>query len=166
MLTARSSSGATVSETGSLITKDPVGILTEPEPLNVTTRSVSGFIPAPAPRFATWAAPMTRSPVPAALDSRTRIISPPMLMRGNMRIVGLLSATPSAGAGVAVHVPTQCVMPLPPRCQTRRRTLGWRQVPWVDGRAHKAPIIARQTERDSSHAPHVVPPDALHRATG
>src|ERR1019366_9005712 len=144
MLTARSSSAATVSDTGSLITKDPVGILTEPEPLKLTILSVSGLIPAPAARFATWVAPMTRSPVPAAFDNRTRIVSPPMLTRGNMRIVGLLSATPSAGAGVAVHVPTQCdVMSFPPRCRYGRRTATRRQAT-LGGSGMRAPPSARQ----------------------
>src|SRR6188508_3608979 len=62
---------------------------------------------------------MTRSPVPAALESRRRIVSPPMLMRGNMRMVGLLSATPSAGAGVAVQVPTQCDAMVIPHVQLK-----------------------------------------------
>src|SRR5882757_8394049 len=135
MLTARSSNGVTVKDTGSLIANAPAPIFTEPEPLNVTGRSVLGLIPAPAARFATWVAAITRSPVPAALDSRTRIVSPPMLTRGNIRMVGLLSATPSAGAGVADQVPTQCdarcdVISLPPVLPQRRRSAGRRQ----DGR--------------------------------
>src|SRR5580704_1207642 len=43
---------------------------------------------------------------------RTRSRSPPMLMRGFMRSVWLLKpTTPSAGAGAAAQVPTQCLLP-------------------------------------------------------
>src|SRR5690348_18295118 len=45
---------------------------------------------------------------------RTRSRSPPRLMRGFMRIVTSLNPTGgrlSAGAGEAVHVPTQCLLP-------------------------------------------------------
>src|SRR5215475_7414741 len=41
---------------------------------------------------------------------RTRSRSPPRLMRGFMRSVWLLNpTTPSAGAGAAAQVPTQCL---------------------------------------------------------
>src|SRR5438874_8661761 len=49
---------------------------------------------------------------------RTLRRSPPRLIRGFIRIVWLLNATPlSDGAGDAAHVPTQCLLPcicLPP----------------------------------------------------
>jgi len=51
--------GATCSDTGSLTTKAPAGIFTEPEPLNVTMRSVPGRIAAPAP-------PVPAPPAPPA----------------------------------------------------------------------------------------------------
>ena len=42
---------------------------------------------------------------------RTRSRSPPMLIRGFMRSVWLLKpTTPSAGAGAAAQVPTQCLL--------------------------------------------------------
>src|SRR5713101_5005573 len=43
---------------------------------------------------------------------RTRSRLPPILTRGIIRSVWLLKAAPSAGAGAAVHVPTQCVLSL------------------------------------------------------
>src|SRR5678815_4908337 len=43
---------------------------------------------------------------------RTRSRLPPMLTRGIIRSVWLLKAAPSAGAGVAVQVPIQCVSSL------------------------------------------------------
>src|SRR5713226_2551186 len=43
---------------------------------------------------------------------RTRSPLPPILTRGIIRSVWLLKATPSAGAGAAVQVPTQCVFSL------------------------------------------------------
>src|SRR5277367_1629784 len=46
--------------------------------------------------------------VPCAFDSRTRRILPPRLTRPFIRSVILLKATPSAGAGATVQVPTQC----------------------------------------------------------
>src|ERR1700722_3528848 len=172
MLTERSSSGATISDTGSLITNDPVGILTDPAPLNVTIRSVLGWIAAPAARFATWVAPMTKSPVPAAFDSRMRIVSPPMLTRGNMRIVGPLSATPSAGAGVALQVPTQWdAMSFPPRCRITEANHAppSSRTPQLDEPVGLPTILAGRTAKPSRmprHAPHVVPPDALYRTAG
>src|SRR5262249_44627970 len=48
--------------------------------------------------------------VPYAFEIRTRSALPPMLTRGIMRSVWLANAAPSAGAGAAVHVPTQCVL--------------------------------------------------------
>src|SRR5262245_66092853 len=42
----------------------------------------------------------------------TRSALPPMLTRGIMRSVWLANAAPSAGAGAAVQVPTQCVLSL------------------------------------------------------
>ena len=41
---------------------------------------------------------------------RTRSRPPPMLTRGVIRSVWLAKAAPSAGAGAAVQVPTQCVV--------------------------------------------------------
>src|SRR5580765_1274567 len=43
---------------------------------------------------------------------RTRSPLPPILTRGIIRSVWLLNAAPSAGAGAAVQVPTQCVLSL------------------------------------------------------
>src|SRR5262245_23816591 len=43
---------------------------------------------------------------------RTRSLLPPMLTLGIIRSVWLLKAAPSAGAGAAVQVPTQCVLSL------------------------------------------------------
>src|SRR5260370_1473868 len=43
---------------------------------------------------------------------RTRSRSPPRLIRGFIRIVWLLKpTTPSAGAGAAAQLPTQCLLP-------------------------------------------------------
>src|SRR5712692_1539519 len=43
---------------------------------------------------------------------RTRSLAPPRLTRGIIRSVWLLNAAPSAGAGAAVQVPTQCMVSL------------------------------------------------------
>ena len=67
------------------------------------------------------------------------MVSPPMLIRGNMRIVGALNEMPSAGAGVAVQVPTQCPHICPSlscesqwtRCRQVRQGLGKVGVPLV-----------------------------------
>src|SRR6185436_19742403 len=48
---------------------------------------------------------------------RTRSLLPPILTRGIIRSVWLLKAAPSAGAGAAVQVPTQCVLSLMSSCR-------------------------------------------------
>src|SRR5207249_3841217 len=63
-------------------------------------------------RRPTQAAPITKGRVPYAFEIRTRSALPPMLTRGIMRSVWLANAAPSAGAGAAVQVPTQCVSSL------------------------------------------------------
>ena len=68
---------------------------------------------APGTQRDPWAAPICSLPVPWALEKRTRIVSPPMLMRGNMRMVGLLRATlfgrgPVRAAQVADPVFLRC----------------------------------------------------------
>src|SRR5215472_14274496 len=65
----------------------------------------------PSLRTPICAAPITSGFVPYAFESRTRSVSPPILMRAFIRSVWLANAPVSAGAGVAVQVPTQC-MPL------------------------------------------------------
>jgi hypothetical protein len=50
--------------------------------------------------------------VPQAFEMRRRTLLPPILTRGIIRSVWLLKAAPSAGAGAAVQVPTQCALSL------------------------------------------------------
>ncbi len=102
-------SGATCSFTGSLTSSAPAAIVAVRSPPNVSTRSVSGSTAAWLVRTPICAAPMASGRVPYAFDSRTRSVSPPMLMRAVMRNVWLLSAAPSAGAGAVAQVPTQCM---------------------------------------------------------
>src|SRR6185503_9888853 len=61
------------------------------------------------------AAPIGSGRAPYALENRTRSVSPPMLMRAFIRSVWLANAAPSAGAGAAVQVPTQCRPPVTSR---------------------------------------------------
>ena len=72
----------------------------------------AGTTAGPALRRPTQAAPIANGRVPYAFEMRTRSALPPMLTRGIMRSVWLANAAPSAGAGAAVQVPTQCVLSL------------------------------------------------------
>src|SRR5262249_24446838 len=72
--------------------------------------SESGPTAGPELRKPTHAAPIASGRLPQALEMRTRSRLPPRLTRGIIRSVWLLKAAPSAGAGAAVQVPTQCVV--------------------------------------------------------
>src|SRR5262245_61680213 len=109
---ARSDNGANASSTGSLTTSAPTAIVAPASPPNVILRLEPGTTVGPALRKPTEAAPITNGRVPYAFEIRTRSVLPPMLTRGIMRSVWLANAAPSAGAGAAVQVPTQCVLSL------------------------------------------------------
>ena len=88
-------------------------------PPKVSRRFESGTSAGPALRSPTHAAPIASGRMPQAFEMRTRNRRPPMLTRGIMRSVWLLKAAPSAGAGAAVQVPTQCglsLMAVTPPC--------------------------------------------------
>src|SRR5262245_38929000 len=105
---ARSDNGANASSTGSLTTSAPTAIVAPASPPNVILRLEPGTSAGPALRRPTQAAPIANGRVPYAFEMRTRSTLPPMLTRGIMRSVWLANAAPSAGAGAAVQVPTQC----------------------------------------------------------
>src|SRR6185436_3389770 len=107
-LIARSPRGGRGNETGSLTRSDPAAIVALSAPAKVSLRSEPGTMPGPAFRSAIRAAPTESLRPPWALDRRTRSVSPPRLARTFIRKVWLLNATPSAGAGAVVQVPTQC----------------------------------------------------------
>ena len=107
-LIARSPSGGSGSATGSLTSSAPAAIVAVSAPPKVSRRSEPGTMSGPPARSPTRAAPTASGRLPCALDRRTRRVSPPMLARTFIRSVWLLNATPSAGAGAVVQVPTQC----------------------------------------------------------
>src|SRR5438876_2654043 len=109
-LTARSDSGANASSTGSLTTSAPAAIVALRSPPKVSRRFEPGTSAGPELRRPTQAAPIASGRVPQAFEMRTRSVLPPMLTRGIIRSVWLLKAAPSAGAGAAVQVPTQCAL--------------------------------------------------------
>src|SRR5262245_9336887 len=111
-LTARSDNGANASSRGSLTTSAPNAIVAPAAPPNGIRRQEPGITVGPALRRATQPAPILNGRVPYAFEMRTRSALPPMLTRGIMRSVWLANAAPSAGAGAAVQVPTQCVLSL------------------------------------------------------
>ena len=96
----------------------------------------------------------TRSDVPAVFKRRTRMVSPPMLIRGNMRILGELNEMPPAGAGVAVQVPTQCLL----ICPSLSRKSQWtrcRQVRQADEKNWRVACHAHDRIRSSIEAPKI-----------
>src|SRR5262249_16698183 len=109
---ARSDNGANASSTGSLTTSAPTAIVAPASPPNVSLRLEPGTTAGPALRKPTQAAPITNGRVPHAFEIRTRSALPPMLTRRIMPSVSVANAGPSAGAGAAVQVPTQCVLSL------------------------------------------------------
>src|SRR5262245_18684475 len=109
-LTARSDSGGAARSTGSLTISAPAAIVAAGSPPNVSRRFEPGTTAGPSLRKPTNAAPIASGRTPYALEMRTRTRLPPRLTRGIIRSVWLLNAAPSAGAGAAVQVPTQCVV--------------------------------------------------------
>src|SRR5437868_7774821 len=88
----------------------PAAIVARGSPPKVSRRFEPGTSAGPEARRPTAAAPMASGRVPPAFEMRTRRLPPPRLTRGIIRSVWLLKAAPSAGAGAAVHVPTQCAI--------------------------------------------------------
>src|SRR5262249_22381933 len=86
------------------------GVARAGAPPNVSRGFERGTTAGPSLRKPTNAAPIASGRTPYALEMRTRTRLPPRLTRGIIRSVWLLNAAPSAGAGAAVHVPTQCVV--------------------------------------------------------
>src|SRR3954452_13881632 len=141
MVTAMLPSAGTARSTGSLISREPVGITADGDPPNFRTRSLSAMTAGPPARNPTWAAPMRSGRVPWALLSRTRSSVAPRLTRPFIRSVMLLNATPSAGAGATVQVPTQCCaitacLPLLFACFVQRLP--------VERNAMSGPVVRRE----------------------
>src|SRR2546425_6777421 len=112
MLTARSDNGANPSSTGSLTTSARAAIVALVPRPKVSWRLEAGTSAGPVLRRPTHAEPIASGRMPQAFEMRTRSLLPPILTRGIIRSVWLLKAAPSAGAGAAVQVPTQCVSSL------------------------------------------------------
>src|SRR5262249_59111209 len=83
-------------------------------------RSGPGTTAGPLLRTPMHAAPTASGRTPYAFEMRTRSVLPPTLTRGIIRSVWLAKAAPSAGAGAAVQVPTQCMAFLTARPSRRR----------------------------------------------